>query len=135
MTLWSICFKYLPKTPVGKIDDIAYTFALALSHQNFIWEISKEKLTLRKEYNACYVRVSSTKNPMGKMDDMTWPCIDIASLKTLYEKPQRKNSKKEKSAIWCLQQVTIQRDSPPDTCKYQIKFVPTYSTHKKWWVW
>jgi len=45
-----------------------------------------------KEKSAMHVRVSSTKNPMGKMDDITWPCVDIASLKTLYEKPQRKNS-------------------------------------------
>ena len=45
-----------------------------------------------KEKSAMHVRVSSTKNPMGKMDDMTWPCVDIASLKTLYEKPQGKNS-------------------------------------------
>ena len=27
------------------------------------------------------------------------PCVDIASLKTLYEKPKGKNSYKEKSAI------------------------------------
>ena len=72
---------------------------------------------------------------MGKMDDMTWPCVDIASLKTLYEKPQRKNSKKEKSAIWCLQQVTIQRGSPPATCESQSNFISMHSTHKKCEVW
>ena len=33
------------------------------------------------------------------MDDMTQSCVDIASLKNLYEKPKEKKSYKEKSAI------------------------------------
>ena len=36
---------------------------------------------------------------LGKMDDMTKSCVDIASLKTLYEKPKGKNTYQEKSAI------------------------------------
>ena len=69
------------------------------------------------------------------MDDMTEPCVDIASLKTLYEKPQGKNSYKEKSVIWCLQQVINQRDTPPNTCKSQSKFIPMHSIHTKCGVW
>jgi hypothetical protein len=65
--------------------------------------------------------------------DMTlcWYCL----IKTLYEKPKRKNSHKEKSAIWCLQHVINQRDSPLDTNKPQSKFIPMHSTHKKYGVW
>ena len=64
------------------------------------------------------------------MDDMTWHCVDIASLKILYEKPKGKNSYKEKSAVWCFQQVINQRDErlSPETCKL---FIPMYSTHMK----
>ena len=45
------------------------------------------------------------KTYIGKIDDRTLPCVDIASLKTLYEKPKEKNSYKEKSAILYFQQV------------------------------
>ena len=66
---------------------------------------------------------------------MTYAYVNVASLKTLYEKPKGKNSYKEKSAIWYLQQVINHRDSHPDTSKPQSKFIPIHSTHKKCGVW
>ena len=46
------------------------------------------------------LQISSSKNPGGeKLDDIAYTFIDIASSKTLYEKPQRKKSHKEKSTM------------------------------------
>ena len=48
------------------------------------------------------LQISSSKNPGGKkLDDIAYTFIDIASSKTLYEKPQKKkNSHKEKSTMY-----------------------------------
>ena len=43
---------------------------------------------------------SSKKLRWGKLDDIAYTFVDIASSKTLYEKPQRKNSHKEKSTMY-----------------------------------
>ena len=69
---------------------------------------------------------------MGKMDDMTWPCVDIASLKTLYEKPKGKNSYKEKSAIWCFQQVINQRDERLSSWNLQTFHTNVFYTYEMW---
>jgi hypothetical protein len=46
----------------------------------------------RGEDMTWYVLDISFKNPDGKIEDMPYSCIDIASLKTLYEKPWKENS-------------------------------------------
>ena len=69
---------------------------------------------------------------MGKMDDMTWPCVDIASLKILYEKPKGKNSYKEKSAVWCFQQVINQRDERLSPWNLQTFHTNVFYTYEMW---
>ena len=71
------------------------------------------------------------KPPWEKMDDMTQPCVDIASLKTLYEKPKGKKTHTKKRVQYdVFNKLLIReaRDSPPETCK---PFIPMYSTHMK----
>ena len=65
------------------------------------------------------------------MDDMTQSCVDIASLKTLYEKPKKKLIERKECNMMFTTSYYPERLSP-DTCKYKIKFIPMYSTHKKY---
>ena len=136
MTLWSIYFKYhLPKTPVGKIDDIAYTFALALPHQKLCMRNIKRKTHIKKRVQCMLCPNIIHQKPHGKNGwyDMTlcWYCL-IKNF--IWETAREKLIEKRVQYDVCNKLVFL-RDSPPDTCKYQIKFSPMYSTHKKCWVW
>jgi hypothetical protein len=73
------------------------------------------------------------KTPVEKMNDMTHPCVAIASLKILYEKPQKKTHKKRVQYDICNK--LLIRETPPDTSKHRSKFIPMHSTHKKCGVW
>ena len=61
----------------------------------------KRKKNSHKEKSTMYrmFQYHPPKISMGKIDHRTQPCVNIASLKTLYEKPKGKNSYKEKSAV------------------------------------
>ena len=74
------------------------------------------------------------KISLRKMDDMTQSCVDIASLKTLYEKPKGKTHTKKRVQYDVFNKLLIRemRDSPPETCK---PFIPIYSSYKKCGVW
>ena len=79
------------KNPYGENRWYSIYLCVGIASSKTLYEKPQTENS-HKEKSAMHVRVSSTKNPMGKMDDMTWPCVDIGSLKTLYEKPQEKNS-------------------------------------------
>ena len=68
------------------------------------------------------------------MDDMTQSCVDIASLKTLYEKPKGKTHTKKRVQYDVFNKLLIResKDSPPETCK---PFIPMYLTHIKCEIW
>ena len=127
LTLWSICFKYhLLKTLVGKLDDIAYNFMLTLTHQKLYMRNLKRKNS-HKEKSTMYhmSQYHSPKISLRKMDDMTQSCVDIGSLKILYEKLKGKTHTKKRVQYDVFNKLLIRetRDSPPETCK---PFIPIY---------
>ena len=124
------------KTRWRKIDDIAYTFVLTLPHQKLYMRNHKWKTHIKKKvqciicHNITLQKTLIEKN--GWYDIiLCWYCL----IKNFIWETLRKNSYKENSAIWCLQQVINQRDSPFDTCKPWSKFIPIPSTYKKCGVW
>ena len=119
-----------------KIDDIAYTFVLTLPHQKlYMRNLKRENSHKEKSTMHLMCQYHPPKTPVGKNEwydiILCWYCL----IKNFTWETSRENSYKEKSAIWCLQQVINQRDSPPGTNKPQSKFIPMHSTYKKCGVW
>jgi len=65
--------------------------------------------------------VFSTKKLMGRIENMTHSCIDIASLKTFYDKPLWEKLIKGKE--WCLNRLWSRRN-PPEPCISQSHWIP-----------
>ena len=65
-----------------------------------------------------------TKTPMGKIENMTHFCIDIASLKTFYEKPLWGKLIEGKEYNMMFEQVIIQEKTPPEPCNSQSHWIP-----------
>ena len=128
LTLWSICFKYhLLKTRWGKLDDIAYNFMLTLPHQKLYMRNLKRKKNSHKEKSTmCHMsQYHPPKTSLGKIDDMTQSCVDIGSLKILYEKLKGKTHTKKRVQYDVFNKLLIKetRYSPLETCK---PFLPMY---------
>jgi len=67
----------------------------------------------------------------GKIDDMTYTYVDIASLKTLYKKNlyKRKTYTKKRVQYNVKSDYFSGRDTPPDSCKSLNHLIPIPSTH------
>ena len=79
-----------------------------------------------------YVSISSTKNLFGKN---RWYDIVLCRywlIKNFIWETQRENSYKEKSAIWCFQQVINQRDERLSPWNLQTFHTNIFYTYEMW---
>ena len=86
-------------------------------------KLFREKSWMSCEGNMC-LWYFPQKNPMGKIENMTHFCIDIASLKTFYEKPLWGKLIEGKEYNMMFEQVIIQEKTPPEPCNSQSHWIP-----------
>ena len=97
------------KTSVGKTRWYSIYLCWHWLIKNIIWETLKRKNS-NKEKSTMYhmSQYHPPKTPSGKMDDMTVFCRYCLIKNFIWETQREKY--KEKSRIWCFQQVINQRD-------------------------
>ena len=117
----------------GKLDDIAYNFMLSLPHQKLYMRNLKRKNS-HKEKSTMYhmSQYHLPKNPLGKNGwydiVLCWYCL----IKNFIWENRRENSYKEKSAIWCFQQVINQRVKRLSPWNLQTFHTNVFNTYKMW---
>ena len=121
------------KKPGGeKLDDIAYVF-IDIASSKTLYEKSQQKNSHKeKEYNVLYVPISSIKNLFGKNGWYDIVLCRYCLIKNFIWETQRENSYKEKSAIWCFQQVINQRVKRLSPWNLQTFHTNVFNTYKMW---